>query len=299
MIRNFTLFDDTEMETKEKSLLGQYELDIRGFLIQDSEEIPRLRESVDQMFYATQDGPFNIRQLAMTLEQDKDLQNTILEICSSEFYSGKTPIRQIGQAIRRLGPVGFRGVAMQAFLQLDVYYNPRWERATNTLKQYSIAVAHACRVTSASISSHEELSFLLGILHRIGQSAPLLVLPDPNEDSAKAAQVSKTLQSVHPSISQYILQKWGMPDALIETIGSYGQLIINNKPNQLGAILIIAEEIVKRIGRKEPVIFATKEYCPPFPKDSFQDACRILNIPEQEIPTLIATTQEALRSSSQ
>jgi HD-like signal output (HDOD) protein len=250
------------------------------------------------IFYATQGGPFNIRQLALTVDQDKELQKEILSICASNYYSGKNPIRKISQSIRRLGPIGFRGVAMQAFLNLDVYYNPKWEKATRSLRHYSLAIAHACRITSHRASLQGDLAFLLGILHRIGLSLPLLQLSDPNEDVPQAIQTCSNLHATHPSISQFILQKWGMPTELIETIGCYGQLIINDKPNTLSAILIIAEELLSRLGRKEPQLLPSKDKFRPPPKDSFQDACTILNISEKDIPQLLINTQETLRSSA-
>jgi HD-like signal output (HDOD) protein len=273
-------------------------LSLQGFLRSPSNKLPILREAVDMIFYATQGGPFNIRQLAITVEQDKMLQKEILSICASDYYSGRNPIRQISQAIRRLGPVGFRGVAMQAFLNIDVYYNPKWEKATHSLKHYSIAIAHACRITSHRASQQGDLAFLLGILHRIGLSLPLLLLSDPNENMTQAVETCETLHATHPSISQFILQKWGMPEELIETIGCYGQLIINEAPNTLSAILIVAEELVQRLGRKEPQLLPTKEKFRPPPRDNFQDACRILNITEADIPQLLVNTQETLRSSA-
>ena len=270
---------------------------LTGLLKKEENVFLKLRETVDNIFYTTQGGPFNIRQLAMTVEQDKELNNAIIQICQSNFYSGKNPIRQVSQAVRRLGPNGFRGVSMQAFLDLDVYYNPNWNQVTNSIRQYSIAVAHACRITSQVVSYDSDMSFLLGILHRIGISVTLLQLPSPKDDIQKAQKHFQELQWIHPSIGQYILQSWGMPSELIKVIGNYGQIVIDNKPNMLSSILIVAESCIQKLGRKPPKITIKDEFIP-IPTDSFTDACSVLGLHQNDIPKILEGIQETLRSEA-
>ena len=279
-----------QQKVNRESLVGLLKKEDSGFL--------KLRDTVDKIFYTTQGGPFNIRQLAMTVEQDKELNNAIIKICQSKFYSGKTPIRQVSQAVRRLGPNGFRGVSMQAFLDLDVYYNPEWSQVTNSIRQYSVAVAHACRITSQALSFDSDKAFLLGILHRIGISVTLLQLPPPQEDLQKAQKHYQELQWIHPSIGQHVLQSWGMPTELIQIIGNYGQIMINNKPSLLSAILIVAESCIQKLGRSTPRLTSMKETLISLPTDSFDDACTILKLHPKDIPTIIEGIQETLRTEN-
>ena len=285
------------MEHTDKENTTQAAQRIMGMLMKPNPKIPQLRNAVDAVFYATQGGPFNIKLLAAKVDLDKKLEKKIINICSNDYYSGKNPIRQIGQAIRRLGPVGFRGVAMQAFLELDVYSNPKWERTTTAIRNYSLAVAHACRITSQRVAEQGDLAFLLGILHRIGISVSLLKLPTPKEDLNTSSKGCEAISTTHPSISQFILQKWGMPESLIKTIGCYGQIMIDDKPSKLSAILIVSEKIIQMLGQKEPQL-PTKEKVMEIEKDSFHDACMVLNLSENDIPSLVKDTQETLRSSA-
>ena len=274
-------------------------LNIQGMLANPQSKFVPLRSTVDIIFYATQGGPFNIRQLAGKVELDTQLQSAIIEVCSNSFYSGKNPIRQIGQAIRRLGPIGFRAVAMQAFLDLDIYYNPRWEKSSKAIKSYSLSVAHACRVIAHHISAKQDLAFLMGLLHRVGMSVPLLLLPKPEEDLLSAFKVCSALHMTHPFIAQRILKDWGMADELVEAISGYGQIFINNSPNILGAILIVAEELIQSIGIHEPMLLTTKEPMVQIDKESMEDACKILVLSSSDLPLLVQNIQEALQSSAQ
>ena len=185
---------------------------------------------------------------------------------------------------------------MQAFLDLDVYYNPHWSQVTNSIRQYSVAVAHACRITSQAVSFDSDKAFLLGILHRIGISVPLLQLPSPKEDMQKAQKHFQELQWIHPSIGQYVLKTWGMPTDLIQIVGNYGQLMIEDKPNLLSAILIVAESCIQKLGRKTPRLASMKDSVTPLPTDSFEDACSILDLHHRDIPTILDGIQETIRT---
>ena len=89
-----------------------------------------------------------------------------------------------------------------------------------------------------------------------------------------------------------------MPAELIRVIGSYGQLIIDNQPNVLSAILIVAETCIQKLGRRPPRLSSTKEESKSLPIDSFTDACIILEISEKDIPKIHEGIQETLRSEN-
>ena len=284
---------------KSKTIIKSKPLNIQGMFAQPTVHFQSLRSTVDMIFYATQGGPFNIRQLANKVELDDDLETQIITVCANNYYSGKTPILQIGQAIRRLGPIGFRAVAMQAFLDLDVYKNPQWTKAASKIQSYSKAVAHACRIVSNHISQKQDLAFLTGMLHRVGISVPLLQLPGPKEDMLQSQRIATALSISHPFIAQRILRAWGMADELVDAIAGYGQIFRHDQPNILSAILIVAEELVQRIGIPEPVLIGTRESLSAISKETMEHAAIILDISKHETHLLLESLQEALNSASQ
>ena len=60
---------------------------IRGMFLRQDFVIPRLRVLVDEIFYTTQDGVFNVRLLASRIEQDRELKNKLLELCTKPYLS--------------------------------------------------------------------------------------------------------------------------------------------------------------------------------------------------------------------
>ena len=123
---------------------------VRGLLSKKKRRILPLRAVVDEIFYATHGGPFNVRSLANRVEQDEIFQKEIIRICSNTYYSGRNPIKIIPQAIRRLGPTGFRNVSMQAFLDLEVFRNKPWSKRGSSLRPCFLSGLH---LTAQSIGS--------------------------------------------------------------------------------------------------------------------------------------------------
>ena len=149
---------------------------IRGLIQRPEFVIPRLRVLVDEIFYTTQDGVFNVRLLSSRIEQDRELSNKLLEICSKPYYVGKTPIRTVTQCVQRLGPDGFRSTALQAYLELEIYPSQTWKKVMQELQTYSLIVAHIAKVLSRYTNIDRNLAFQAGLLHRIGITMGLKII---------------------------------------------------------------------------------------------------------------------------
>ena len=118
---------------------------IRGLLKRSTFEAPRMHSIVDEIFFTTLGGAFNVRNLAEIVQHDDLLTGSILEICRLPYYSGNTPIRNMNQVIHRLGPEGLRSVSMQAFLDLEIYTSDTWEAQLKQLRTYSLIVGQICQ----------------------------------------------------------------------------------------------------------------------------------------------------------
>jgi HD-like signal output (HDOD) protein len=222
---------------------SEQEVQYIGLLKGSNFTLPVLRPIVDEVFYATQGGPFNIRTLAARVEQDKQLGIKILEICAKPYYSGQTPIRSLAQVIQRLGPTGFRCVAMQAYLDLEIYPSSTWRDVLGRIKNYSIVIGHISRIISRMTSIHGDTAYLCGLLHRIGMTVPLLDVPDPRNDPPLAQEAWTNLSLAHPQVASYILKSWGLPDEIVLAVGNYHQVIVNDEPNLLAATIMLAESV--------------------------------------------------------
>ncbi len=270
---------------------------IRGLLRKSSIKPPELRMIVDEIFYATQGGPFNMRTLAARCEQDQLLSERIMQICACPYYSGRTPIRGMSQLIQRLGPTGFRCIAMQAFLDLEIFVGPAWSDSLLKLKRYSVVIAHITRLVCRLTSIHGDTAFLAGLLHRIGMAVPLKTLPDPQKEPALMAEIWAALEICHPILSNLIVRARGMNEEIQDAIGAYGQVYHNGKPNQIAAAILVAEQVATKLGvelsgnRRKPRNFRLP------PKASIDECLQVLGMNPEDLSVILKESKLVLKNS--
>ncbi|MEC7987759.1 MAG: HDOD domain-containing protein, partial [Myxococcota bacterium] len=159
------------------------------------------------------------------------------------------------------------------------------------------STAHACQAASRLISTNGNFAFLTGLLHKIGLMVHLINLPSPTQEPRKSQALWDALNISHPAISHYILSHWKMPNEILLTIGNYGQLLINDQLNELSALLLIAEEITRRIGYSHPSL-TSKDSFSTYPQEDYQDAIQLLNLNANDLEKIMTETQNALRLTS-
>ncbi len=250
---------------------------IRGLLKRSTFEAPKLHSVVDEVFYTTLGGAFNVRSLAERVHYDEFLTGAILEICRLPYYSGKTPIRNINQVIHRLGPEGLRAVCLQAYMDLEIYRSDTWDVQLKQLRTYSVIVGQICRVIARYISLDGNDAFLCGLLHRVGFAVGLQKLTTKSEN---INDLWEALEICHPIFGKMVCQEWGMPERVSEVVAHYGQTIINGEVNLYSTYILVAEELARRFRFEFRGPYRNKESLGTQMQDSAQRAIEILEIDE-------------------
>lgn len=216
---------------------------IRGLLRRSTFEAPRLHPIVDEVFYTTLGGAFNVRALAERVHEDEILTGGVLEICRLPYYSGKTPIRNMNQVIHRLGPSGLRAVTLQAYLDMEVYQSDVWDAQMKQLRTYSVIVGQICRVIARYASLEGEDAFMCGLLHRVGFAVGLQKLTPKGE---ARSEIWSALEISHTVFGKMVCQSWGLKESICESVAHYGQTIVDGETNLYNAAILVAEELAKR-----------------------------------------------------
>lgn len=268
---------------------------IRGLLRREKYPIPELRPVVDEVFYATQGGPFNVRILASRVEQDPTITKKILEITSNSFFCGSTNIRNINSLIQRFGPSGFRCVALQAFLDLDIYKSQHPFRVDlKNLRDYSLACAHVSRIVSRYTGVNGDLAFLCGLLHRIGMAIPLILHPNYAQSPTESQNFYLSLQAAHPVFGALVSKKWGLPEEVQQSISCHGQIAIDSQTSIYSATVVVAECITRRLGYQLKQFKSKPRYAPIIPCESTDDAMQAVGIPEGTVPQLMRDVHQIM-----
>jgi len=264
---------------------------IRGLLKRSTFDTPVLRTIVDEIFYTTQGGPFNVRVLAHRIEQDTTLTDRILSICRKPYYSGKTQIRTITQVIQRLGPAGFRTVALQAYLELDIYETDAWKEQMGQIQIYSLIVAHICRIISRYTKVDGDTAFMCGLLHRIGFATGLTTL---NFDNDRVEDIWQALEVSHPVFGKMVVTEWGLNEDIQEVIGHYGQIVLNRETNLLAATVVASEEFARRFKFDIKPPRRPKKNVHRMMQEKAQDAFALLDIDQHNIQRIFVDIRDVL-----
>lgn len=257
---------------------------ITGLLKRSTFEPPLLNILVDEVFYTTQGGPFNVRILSERVKEDIALTGRILKICRLPYYSGNNRIRSMSQVIQRLGPAGFRAVVMQAFLDMEIYSEEAWKRELDQIRNYNLIVAHLCRIISRYSSADSDTAFLCGLLHRLGFAVGLNKLTSKEDGSE---EVWHALEMSHTVFGKMVLQEWGMDDEIQDVVAHYGQIVINGEINLYSCIILVAEEIARRFQfALHQSKFARKEDLNTKIKDDVRHAINILELDDEMLKTI-------------
>lgn len=162
--------------------------------------------------------------LARIIELDPALAARILKMANSAMYAGRAEIRNLAQAIGRLGAGMVVAIVMGSVgKEMFKTDRPDFQKLLHTGWERSIVAGAVGRRLAPRAGIAAEEGFLAGLMHRIG--VPILL----DAAIALARQGKVPLPSVsdfcdvadplHPRAGRTLLAKWGLPAAMTEAVG--------------------------------------------------------------------------------
>jgi HD-like signal output (HDOD) protein len=191
-------------------------------------QLPTLPASTQRVLAAF--GPDSTaNSVAKAVEGDPSLSARVMKLANSAFYKGAAPARTVVQGVVR---VGMRSVQNLVHAEAQKpFYASRHPRIADYLAKlwtHSICTALAAQDLALKTRSGEApVAFLAGLLHDVGKTALLPLLPLPKTD-AEPWPPEDELEVVHCRAGQHLLQKWNLP-------GDIGAAILSHhSPNPVG-----------------------------------------------------------------
>ncbi|MGB5260876.1 MAG: GGDEF domain-containing protein [Gammaproteobacteria bacterium] len=169
----------------------------------------------------------DVGKVADVVSMDPALSAKILRISNSPIYALRRKTENLHQAITLLGLNGTLTLALSFSLAASMHNNASQGFKYNAFWRRSLASATCCRRIGIAINLRkgEEL-FLAGLLQDIGMLVidkmdpgfyKELGLDQSNHVKLSAGEVDR-LGADHALIGGWIMEKWGMPDYLIDSI---------------------------------------------------------------------------------
>jgi HD-like signal output (HDOD) protein len=211
-------------------------------------QLPMLQASTQRVLAVF--GPDSTAtSVAKAVEGDPSISARVMKLANSAFYKGAAPARSVSQAVVR---VGMRSVEnlVHAEAQKPLYASkdPRIAGYLARLWLHSIGCALAAQDIAARLRSSEPaVAFLAGLLHDVGKTALLPLLPLPRSDD-EAWPPEDELEVVHCRAGQHLLQRWNLPGDINAAILGHHQQSLAGPTARFVATVALANTVAHGVG---------------------------------------------------
>lgn len=194
-------------------------------------KLPALPVVYNQILQEMVRDDASVGKVGRLIEQDPALSAKVLQIVNSAYMGVRNPVSNLVQACSMLGLQNLKDVVLMA----EVFELSRGQMLPKSFNldavwSHSLSVGEGAR----SIAGHEttdknviDRSFTSGLLHEIGQLILATQLTGPFSEAIQYAQDKQVtladaemavLGVTHAQVGSYLLELWGLPDAVIEAI---------------------------------------------------------------------------------
>lgn len=205
-------------------------------------ELPSFPDVVVQIRTALEDPTCTANRLAEVAKADPVLVSRLLRAVNSAFHNrAGIEIVDLGLAISRLGFEAVRNTAITLAVE-QIFDAPKHDALKDRLKglwNESVKLSSMCfTVAQHSNSLNSDNAFLCGLLHEVGKLYILTKSEDYPEFLADGEAIESVMAQWSPSIGQSIVQAWGFPDEITDTMDalSIAENQASNKPTMVDAV---------------------------------------------------------------
>lgn len=202
-------------------------------LIREETELTSLPEIFIRIWGLLEDENANATQIGRVVETDPALSMRILKMVNSAFYGFRREISSIPQSITILGRSRLRQIL------IGVVLGGMFGKMKSDLKfmehywHHSVKTAILARHLGNQSKQIEEaeVMFTAGLLHQIGRLVLAQLRPAESKEiehlmEVKGMELFQAEQQIlgfnHREVGAGFIEKWGLPDLLVEVTGNLG-----------------------------------------------------------------------------
>ena len=198
-----------------------------------TEAIPPLPASAARLLTLATDPDVDIDRLVEVIEQDPPLVAKVLGIANSAFYSPRTPVLTVKEAIVRV--LGLRMVANLSFGLaigggLDTSACPSFDLTRYWVLALGTAdmAAGLARATTLTPKPDDAATYLVGLLHNVGELLLVHLRPgdmdrllreDASQPGARVVELERQwFGTDHWAAGALLMRHWQLPAVVADTI---------------------------------------------------------------------------------
>jgi HD-like signal output (HDOD) protein len=217
--------------------------DICAKLLNNHASLPSMPAVAARIHDAMASPNWSMRTIATIIKSDAGTTTYLLQVANSPLYAGAGPVRQVEQAIARLGINSTRHLVMahavrSTFVTRSALLTSLMQRTWAT----STRLAALCGVLAKHCSNFRpESATLAGLLQDIGVLPILHVLNPYHEQLTKEAPVSSAMDKFAPSVGTILLTRWGFEPDMVEVARSRCNWLRDPQPSaDLADLVLVA-----------------------------------------------------------
>jgi len=245
----------------------------------------------------TRDPEFDMNSVTKCLELDPALSASILKLVNSSYYSAVDRITNVGHASTYLGRRSLR-LAVLSFGLVDTFVSGAPAQFHQYYWKRSLTMAAAARECAKLLQDHKvdpETAFATGLISDLGMLA--LAQLEADRYTEIAEEPDHTIDLVtrereafgfdHMAVSQRLMERWQLPEDLIEAVGNHHTYLPASSP--LNHVALVANLIAEVIW--VPVC--------PYMQPLQQVLFRQLGLEVDDLIALVLATQASIEESSE
>jgi len=234
---------------RDLSFIGREVEAILGKLVEDKRvDVPMLPEVASQVLSLSNDPDSDAAQLAKLIQSDQALAGHVMRIANSAAYTPNASMISLQQAIARLGLSLITDIAIAASLNTKLFKAPKFSKRIAEIWAHAVCTAVWGKEVARISQRNVEASFLCGLLHSIGRPAILQVIHDVTTKLDQEIELEEAYyleERFHVAFGAVIVQKWGMPIIVQESVQFYQQYQQANSTSEQAMVVNGASKLAR------------------------------------------------------
>jgi HD-GYP domain-containing protein (c-di-GMP phosphodiesterase class II) len=258
LIQNFITFaeshggkSDDYMQKRQADTMRGVFAEILGKFKSGKINPPVMPQVVREMQTVIKQPKSTPEQLAEVIEKDPTISLRLISVSNSPVYRGITEIRNVKNAIPRLGLKETLNIVM-AIANKNLYEskNVKFKILMDRLWVHALACAYGSKLIAQTLKLDDlEKYFLMGLIHDIGKILLLNAFSEVSKGkSLRMEAIEANVQEAHIGLGSMLLKRWGFDAEFINVINHHEDMEFS--PDTVKEILVVhlANMLTRQIG---------------------------------------------------
>lgn len=190
-------------------------------------------------------------ELAKVIEIDPVISLRLISVANSPIYRGVTEIRNVKNAIPRLGLKETLNIVI-AIANKSLYDTDKvqYKILMDKLWGHSLASAYGAKLIAQNLRLGDpENFFLMGLTHDIGKILLLKAFSGVSKQKRlNMDAIQANIQEAHISLGSLLVKRWGFDDKLINVITHHEDTEFSEDASQEILVVHLANMLTRRLG---------------------------------------------------